>query len=73
MLYFDAAKFSIKLFSLVYFSVSIVRQRNEYEIMTETRPIKTKCSSHFQDVNLHKNPDLQSSCHLIKSNRLHVR
>ncbi len=41
ILYFDAAKFSIKLFSLVYFTVSVVRQRNEYEIMTETRPIKT--------------------------------
>ncbi len=36
ILYFDAAKFSIKLFSLVYVSVSIVRQRNEYEIGTET-------------------------------------
>ncbi len=41
ILYFDAAKFSIKPFSLIYFSVSIVRQRNEYEIVTETRPIKT--------------------------------
>ncbi len=39
--YFDAAKFSIKLFSLTYFSVSVVRQQNEYEIVTETRPIKT--------------------------------
>ncbi len=58
ILYFDADKFSIKLFSLVYFSVSIVRQRNEYEIVIETRPIKTTCSFHFQDVNLHKNPDL---------------
>ncbi len=36
ILYFDAAKFSIKLFSLVYFTVSVVRQRNEYEIVTET-------------------------------------
>ncbi len=41
ILYFDAAKFSIKLFSLVYFSVSVVRQRDEYEIVTETRSIKT--------------------------------
>ncbi len=41
ILYFDAAKFSIKLFSLVYFSVSVVRQLYEYEIVTETRPIKT--------------------------------
>ncbi len=41
ILYFDEAKFSIKLFSLVYFTVSVVRQRNEYEIVTETQPIKT--------------------------------
>ncbi len=41
LLYFDEAKFSIKQFSLVCFTVSVVRQRNEYEIMTETRPIKT--------------------------------
>ncbi len=41
ILYFDEAKFSIKLFSLVYFTVSVVRQRNEYEIVTETLPIKT--------------------------------
>ncbi len=38
ILYFDEAKFSIKL---VYFTVSVVRQRDEYEIVTETRPIKT--------------------------------
>ncbi len=38
ILYFDEAKFSIKL---VYFTVSVVRQRNEYEIVTETWPIKT--------------------------------
>ncbi len=38
ILYFDEAKFSIKL---VYFTVSVVRQRNEYEIVTEMRPIKT--------------------------------
>ncbi len=42
ILYFDEAKFSIKRFSLVYFTVSVVRQRNEYEIVTETRPIKTR-------------------------------
>ncbi len=36
ILYFDAAKFSIKQFSLIYFTVSVVRQRNEYEIVTET-------------------------------------
>ncbi len=36
ILYFDAAKFSIKLFSLVYFTVSVVRQRDDYEIVTET-------------------------------------
>ncbi len=37
--HFDEAKFSIKL---VYFTVSVVKQRNEYEIVTETRPIKTQ-------------------------------
>ncbi len=42
ILYFDEAIFSIKLFSLVYFTVSVVRQQNEYEIVTETRPIKTR-------------------------------
>ncbi len=31
ILYFDAAKFSIKQFSLIYFTVSVVRQQNEYE------------------------------------------
>ncbi len=41
ILYFDAAKFSVKLFSLVYLTVSVVREWNEYEIVTETRPIKT--------------------------------
>ncbi len=41
ILYFDAAKFSIKLFSLVYFTVSVVRQQDEYETVTETRPINT--------------------------------
>ncbi len=41
ILYFDAAKFSIKQFSLIYFTVSVVRQRNEYEIVNGTRPIKT--------------------------------
>ncbi len=40
--YFDAAKFSIKQFSFIYFSVSVVRQWDEYEIVNETRPIKTK-------------------------------
>ncbi len=40
-LYFDAAEFSIKQFALIYFTVSVVRQRNEYEKVIETRPIKT--------------------------------
>ncbi len=31
ILYFDAAKFSVKLFSLVYLTVSVVREWNEYE------------------------------------------
>ncbi len=42
ILYFDAAKFSIKQFSLIYFTVSVVRQWNEYEKVIETRPIMTK-------------------------------
>ncbi len=32
-------KFSIKLVTLVDLSDSVVRQRDEYEIVTETRPI----------------------------------
>ncbi len=55
ILHFDAAKFSIKLFSLIYFTVS--RQWSEYEIVTEKQPIETITSSPSQDVNLHKNPD----------------
>ncbi len=39
ILYFDAVKFSIKPFSLIYLTFSVVRQWNEYEIVTETRPI----------------------------------
>ncbi len=39
--YFYAAKLSIKLFSLIYFPVSVVRKWDEFEIVTETRPIKT--------------------------------
>ncbi len=41
ILYIDAAKFSIKQFSFVYFTVSVVRQWNENEIVTVGRPIKT--------------------------------
>ncbi len=40
ILYFDAAKFSLNLFSLIYFTVSVVDKRNEYEKETETRPIR---------------------------------
>ncbi len=36
IIYFDAAKFSIKQFSLIYFTVSFVRQRDEYEKVIET-------------------------------------
>ncbi len=36
ILYFDAAKFSIKLFPFTYFTVSVVRQRNAYEKVIET-------------------------------------
>ncbi len=64
ILYFDAAKFSIKQFLLLYFTVSIVSKRNEYEIVTECDPLKSLDADGriilwppFQDVNLHKNPD----------------
>ncbi len=40
ILYFNAAKFSIKLFYFIYFTVSFVSQPDKYEIMTETRSIK---------------------------------
>ncbi len=40
ILYFDAAKFSIKQFLFIYLTVSVVRQWNEYEKVIETRPIK---------------------------------
>ncbi len=38
-LYFDADQFSIKLFSFIYFTVSVVRRRNEYQIVIETQSI----------------------------------
>ncbi len=41
ILYFDGAKFSMKQFSLICFTFSVVRQRNEYEKVIKTRPIKT--------------------------------
>ncbi len=41
ILYFDVAKFSTKQFSFIYFTVSVVRQRNEFEKVIEMRPIKT--------------------------------
>ncbi len=40
ILYFNAAKFSIKLFYFIYFTVSYVSQRDKYEIVTETQPFK---------------------------------
>ncbi len=38
ILYFDAAKFSKQL---IYFTVFVVRQWDEYEKVIETQPIKT--------------------------------
>ncbi len=70
ILYFDAAKFLVKQFSLIYFTVSVVRQRDEYEMVIEMRTIKTITSSPFQDVNLHKNPDIQA---VVWGNQLHIR
>ncbi len=40
ILYFNAAKFSIKLFYFIYFTVSFVSQWEKYEIVTETHPFK---------------------------------
>ncbi len=40
LLYFNAEKFSIKLFYFIYFTVSLVSQRDKYEIVTETQPFK---------------------------------
>ncbi len=40
ILYLNAAKFSIKRFYFIYFTVSFVSQREEYEIVTETQPFK---------------------------------
>ncbi len=41
ILYFNAAKFSIKLFYFVYVTVSFVSQRDKYEIVTQTQPKNT--------------------------------
>ncbi len=40
ILYFNAAKFSIKLFYFIYLTVYVVSQQDKYEIKTETRPFK---------------------------------
>ncbi len=40
ILYFNAAKFSIKLFYFIYLTVYVVSQQDIYEIMTETCPFK---------------------------------
>ncbi len=37
---FNAAKFSIKLFYVIYLTVYFVSQRHKYEIVTETQPFK---------------------------------
>ncbi len=37
---FNAAKFSIKRFIFIYFTVFFVSQRDKYEIVTETHPFK---------------------------------
>lgn len=46
--YFNSANFPINLFPFTYLSVSAVRQPNEYEIVTGTRPIKPSFWSHFK-------------------------
>ncbi len=40
ILYFNAAKFSIKLFYFIYFAVYFVSQWDKYEIVTEMQPFK---------------------------------
>ncbi len=42
ILYFNAVKFSIKLskFYFIYFTVSVVSQRDKYEVVTKTHPFK---------------------------------
>ncbi len=40
ILYFNAAKFSIKLFYFIFFTVFFVSQRDKYDKMTETQPLK---------------------------------
>ncbi len=37
---FNAAKFSIKLFSFINVTVSVISQQDKYEIVTETQPFK---------------------------------
>ncbi len=57
ILYFDAAKFSIKLFSFIYFTVSVVRQRKLiWKSDWNATHLDYITSSPLQDVNLHKNP-----------------
>ncbi len=70
-LYFDSAKFSIKLFSLIYLTVAVVKQRYEYEIVTETRPIKpTQTALPSKMLNLHKHPDSRA---IVRWNQIHIR
>ena len=57
IVYFYTTKFPKKLLSFKYFSISLVRQLNVSEIVTENRPIKTTSSTlirfkHFQTVAL---------------------
>ncbi len=40
ILYFNAAKFLIKLFYFIFLTIYVVSQHDKYEIMTETRPFK---------------------------------
>ncbi len=56
------------------FTVSVVRQRNEYEIVTETRPIKTRVGLHNQLPSkmliCTKNPDNRT---VVWWNQIHIR
>ncbi len=44
ILYFNAGTFAIRLFYFIYFTVSLVSQRDKYEIVTETQLFK----KHYQ-------------------------
>ncbi len=71
-LYFDAAKFSIKLFSFIYFTVSVRTMEWIWnsDWSDPLRLVYITTSSPFQDINLHKNPDNRA---VVWLNQMHIR